>query len=568
MKSPGFGFLFVLLLASAAVMAFEVKQVSASDSAGYIRFSESVYYVSGQSVNGTHDNTHEDDGTYHISRGERTPVVPRSRYKGGYRLNVHYNFTTGGLKNNQIQKLEVLGQAHTDKSSSEWDVYLLIYNFQTASWDSIGSFYGTQSDTNITWTYPTDSPNYTAPYVDDAGNMKLRWWFWVEDFSELWVDLQYIKLTPRRWTFMVYMAADGLMEGAGNDTVNEMEEVGSTSGVAVLAQLDLYATSGVKHYLVIKDNDTDNITSPVLWSHDELNMGDPLTLVDFVNHSIQSYPAEHYALILWNHGCGFRGVCYDKHPTDELNMTELKQALSKIKNDTGITFDLIGFDACLMGELEVAYQIKNYGQVMVGHEETGHVTTWPYDGILMNLTDNPTMSAIVLAKEIVTRYREYHLEKPGALPEATISAVFLANITELSQRASDLATALQQDLEEYRDSINGSRTQVQEYGVGACGPDFNASFVDVYHLAELLNQSINNDMVKSLCQQIKQAVNATIISEWHRPNGPRPNSHGITIYFQDNKTSYEVDKDQYNSIDFAQEYQWDEFLKAYLGVEE
>jgi len=52
MKSPGFGFLFVLLSASAAVMVFRVKQVSASDSADY--------YVSGQSVNGTHYNTHED----------------------------------------------------------------------------------------------------------------------------------------------------------------------------------------------------------------------------------------------------------------------------------------------------------------------------------------------------------------------------------------------------------------------------------------------------------------------------------------------------------------------------
>lgn len=198
---------------------------------------------------------------------------------------------------------------------------------------------------------------------------------------------------------------------------------------------------------------------------------------------------------------------------------------------------------------------------MVGHEEEGHKDMWPYNLTLINLTDNPTMSATELANDIVINYKKHYFN--CSYSKATISAVSLANITELCSRASDLAITLQQNLEEYRDNINSSRRQVQEYGA-----ELDVDYVDVYHLAELLKQNIENDTVQGLCQQIKQAVNATIIREWHRPDGPRPNSHGFTIYFPDNKTSYEDVKSQYNSIDFCQEYLWDEFLKAYLGVEE
>lgn len=154
-----------------------------------------------------------------------------------------------------------------------------------------------------------------------------------------------------------------------------METVGSTSDVAIIAQLDFFFSlcplCGVKRYLITKDDDTHHITSPVLWSQDEINMSAPVTLVDFVKNSTQDFPAEHYALILWNHGLGFRGVCYDNDLTDELNMTELESALSKIENDTGVTFDLIGFDACLMGELEVAYQVKDYAQSWLDTRKKG-----------------------------------------------------------------------------------------------------------------------------------------------------------------------------------------------------
>ena len=99
----------------------------------------------------------------------------------------------------------------------------------------------------------------------------------------------------------------------------------------------------------------------------ELNHGDPNTLIDFVNWAKGNYPANNYALILWNHGGGwrepqskkerlstrlqgkedliFKDVCWDDTDGgDCLYMDEVQSAL----NSCGGA-NLIGFDACLMG---------------------------------------------------------------------------------------------------------------------------------------------------------------------------------------------------------------------------
>lgn len=556
----------VMLLVLSLLMVFEVRHVSASSPPpDSIRYSDSVYYVKGRSFSGTHLDTHSNDTTYHVSKGDRTNDVPQRMLSdggGGFILNVRYKFTTGNLTKNQISKIEVEAYAHTDQNSSEYGVWLDIYNYRTVGWENIGFFYGNTSDQLITWVNATVPVNYTADYVDDVGNMELKWFFWASDISKLSINFQCLKLTLRTWTFMVYMASDEWFLGGWakgwNFTINTMENSSvSTSDVAVIVQFDNYteSPSGVRRYLILKDNNVENITSPILWFQDEVNMGDPSTLVDFVNWSIQRYPAKHYALVFWNHGYGFRGVCDDENPADRLNMTELKQAL----NDMGVTFDLIGFDACVMGQLEVAYQIKEYAQVMIGYEARGDLYFLPYGVTFMNLTDDPMMSVVELGMNFVTNFANYRLANPSPNTTfQTISAVHLANITELASRVSDLAIELQQNLEAIRDNITQSRINVEEYA-----EQEDRDYVDIYHLAQLLKQNINNTTVENLCQQVKQALNATIISEWHYPDGIHPDSHGLSLYFPDELGDYEA---QYDYIGFTNCTQWDEFLKAYLGI--
>ena len=175
-----------------------------------------------------------------------------------------------------------------------------------------------------------------------------------------------------KWTFAVYMAGDNNLAMASLQDLMEMEAIGSTKDVKVVVQaefadeymtildgstliyfppqtfnLSTYETSRFK---IVKDGDPNIIDSQQIVLGDK-DMASSQTLANFIKWVKNNYPAEHYALVLWNHGSGWEGVLQDQTANHYMNMQELKSALEA----GGIHFDVIDFDACLMGMYEVAY---------------------------------------------------------------------------------------------------------------------------------------------------------------------------------------------------------------------
>ncbi|MCX7806940.1 MAG: clostripain-related cysteine peptidase, partial [Planctomycetota bacterium] len=120
------------------------------------------------------------------------------------------------------------------------------------------------------------------------------------------------------WTFMVYMGADNNLEWAGIEDFLEMASVGSTADVNIVVQFDrtpcfdtryknwslanrFHIGAGMEPYPKCAVAD---------WGDGrgarEVNMGDPRNLTDFVKWAAENFPAERYALVLWNHGGGWR----------------------------------------------------------------------------------------------------------------------------------------------------------------------------------------------------------------------------------------------------------------------
>jgi len=119
-----------------------------------------------------------------------------------------------------------------------------------------------------------------------------------------------------KWTFMVYLSADNDLEQFGIADFNEMETVGSTADVQIIVQFDRsprYDESNgnwtdTRRYRVVQDLNSTTISSPVVQNIGEVNMGDPQSLVDFVQWAKQNYPADHYCLVLWDHGGGWKAA--------------------------------------------------------------------------------------------------------------------------------------------------------------------------------------------------------------------------------------------------------------------
>jgi hypothetical protein len=189
-----------------------------------------------------------------------------------------------------------------------------------------------------------------------------------------------------KWTIMLYQDADDrVLEKDIFIDLNEAEEVGSKGNVNIVAQVDRYrgGFSGdgnwtdTRRFYVSYDPDLNRLASKEVMKLGEANMSDGRTLVDFVKWAAKNYPADHYVLILSDHGMGWPGGFTD--PTarghgpsdvplsralgDILYLNELDQSLAKIQAETGIEkFDIIGLDACLMGMAEVYDALAPYAR--------------------------------------------------------------------------------------------------------------------------------------------------------------------------------------------------------------
>jgi hypothetical protein len=394
------------------------------------------------------------------------------------------------------------------------------------------------------------------------------------------------------WVFIIYMDADNNLESAGIDDINEMETVGSNLNINIIVQIDRadgYDNSngdwkGVRRYFITKDYDTDTISSNLLQDLGELDMANPDTLSNFVIWAINNNPAKKYALVLWNHGSGWKrvnintmeacdgcdatlglpweesksieteeikkpikGLISDDYSGSIMSLQELEQALNTIKTNTGVTLDIIGFDACLMQMVEVEYEINPYANVGVGSEEVEPGDGWPYDNILTDLIANPTWNAVDLGDNIVNNYMNFY----GYSSSQTQSAIYQSQLTDLINSIDNFAQVLYGSLLSNKDEIKTARELSQSY--------FYPEYIDLYHFAELVKTYVTDTEVKNAATEVMNNVNNVVFSEGH--GSLKSNSHGLTIYFPSTKTDLKT----YKTLEFAQNTHWDEFLIGYYS---
>ena len=373
------------------------------------------------------------------------------------------------------------------------------------------------------------------------------------------------------WTVMVYLAADNDLESVGINDINEMEMVGSSFDVNIMVQLDrvpysVLAANNEGHldnvsnsnwtttrrYYIMQDNDPFLINSQFN-DLGELNMGDPQTLIDFASWAVANYPAKKYLLVIWNHGGGFRSPAYtakdiawdDTSGGDRITMPELEYALSAISAQIGEEINIVGMDACLMAMTEVAYQIKDYADILVASEENEPGDGWPYDAILGELVGNPLISSEQLAVDIVDKYIFSY-----PYGNVTQSAIDLSYMDTLTEQLSSLALTIMSDnLTPKYNYINAANSS-QYYG--------DWDFIDLYDFCNQLLTHSNSLEVKNIALSIQQTLNYAVIKSGYN-GGSVSSSKGLSIYFPYIAYHY-----YYNYTNFSQDTLWDEML-SYLG---
>ena len=130
--------------------------------------------------------------------------------------------------------------------------------------------------------------------------------------TAVWTSMSRAETSQARttvaWAFMVYLNGDNDLNPFTFDAFNKLESVADNSNAHILVLWDRASSGDTKRYAVQYDTDLQQLASYIqnvnYWDMGELNMGDPQTLVDFVNWAKANYPADHYALAIVDHGCG------------------------------------------------------------------------------------------------------------------------------------------------------------------------------------------------------------------------------------------------------------------------
>lgn len=229
------------------------------------------------------------------------------------------------------------------------------------------------------------------------------------------------------WTVLVYMAADNSLASFASYNINDMSAgLTSTDGVNVLVQWDKPEDNTTYRYKIIPGGQVDAGSLPT-----EMGYNPEAELTAAMQWIVQTYPADKYALILWDHGSGiidlypgiastrtwlnllpsnsYRGILYDDSQKTCLTDTGLKNALTNINQMLGRPLDLIAMDACLMAMVEVAYQMNGLVNLCVCSQQTIPGSGYPYSKFLKPLSLDPAgTSPLELAINMVLSYKSFY----------------------------------------------------------------------------------------------------------------------------------------------------------------
>jgi hypothetical protein len=239
---------------------------------------------------------------------------------------------------------------------------------------------------------------------------------------------------------------------------------------------------------------------------------------------------------------GSSGLSWDfTSDHDYLDSGEIRQAMARITDDGTDPLDVVFYDVCLMGMLEVAYQIEDYASFFVSSQNIAWAPAGPegrYIRTIQGLKPNATPQQV--AELLVDAYAD---AIPPREHPFTISAVDLASLPTLTVTVNQLATAISQTLTGPDQAALlytvYSETQKLDYDSDFQIEPATEGFVDLYDFALRASQQFTDANVIAAAQALMTELDTAIVAEEHRSGTPwlapdrvwdLDDAHGLSIF--------------------------------------
>lgn len=355
------------------------------------------------------------------------------------------------------------------------------------------------------------------------------------------------------YTLMLYMCASDLESECGfaTEDLNEIMYGYTAGNLNVIVQ-----TGGTAEWqnTVVADDRCQRyrVTEDGLELVDDSlgmqNMADSATLTDFIRYCSSNYAADHYGLVLWDHGGGVvGGYGYDENfGGDSMSLTEMSRALG----DASVHLDMLGFDACLMANFETCLMAAPYADYLIASEEPEPGCGWYYTDWIGKLSENCGIPPKRYGRQIIDDYiTESGWDSPSMY--STLGMFDLQQVTQkllpaLSQFSDDAVQQLSAG--EYR-RISQSRSNTR------------AVYQSELDHIDLLDYAQHSQ--SETADQLEQAVSDCVVYYRETENGSGDNGLSILFPYYD-LSALDMLEEMYQTLGYDDAYPV--FLEQFANV--
>jgi len=370
----------------------------------------------------------------------------------------------------------------------------------------------------------------------------------------------------KRWNLLVYVAGDNSLSAEAVDDLEEMDDDGTTEFVNILALTDVEddgdgqeSSGGATHLQgLVRIHYNWDADEQGYWMRDkyglqqnngtypsaigaagsaERDSGNSADVEKFFDWAHDVHPADDPALILWDHGAGwFREFCEDDTSGSGMLPKEFEEGvLGDIETENGGDLEILGFDACLMGSAEIAYQFRNHVQYFIGSEELEGGGGWDWEDVCEEITDHSTRTPAQYADAIVD-------QGAASASVKTLSATRLSvgtkKIADLRTEVEALATLLMADSYEFPCHVIRAREDT-EYAYKQHWEYADYSYIDLYDYCKTLREKLDgvdgSAAIRAKAQDVMDLISpcgaGTAVLENYNIGGDYADFKGLTVSY-------------------------------------
>ncbi|HEX4949328.1 MAG TPA: clostripain-related cysteine peptidase [Blastocatellia bacterium] len=437
-------------------------------------------------------------------------------------------------------------------------------------------------------------------------------------------------MNPKEWTIMIYMAGDNNL---AVDMAYAMEQIKGVAGEGadsrnVLVYYDgnspqiptLYCDfsdpqAQLQEQYVPSVTVTDKLYPvPRKWNE---NAADPKSVKNFVNWCVNTRGrrANRYALIFSGHSLGFldKGLFKDETAGKAMKIEDLffliqrlilpAEALAEMAEDRGCEgeklarettpllgqhLDILGFDSCVMGMLEVGYQFQDLTHTMIVSEGSVPSAGWSYAKILGGLCGGKHSTEEVAAKFVKEFIRgQDKFIVGGVTVDMAAWSMDGDGFNALADAFDGLAQALLDCFADEESRIYKQMERIILQVHWKCQSymyDQTVDLGDFCHLLQKECQSVAEELgsddtglleaVQDCCQRVLSELEKIVLLSGFSGGGYQY-SNGVSVFFPWSWEGYLVSRENYESLWFTKDRKnsnfdarwkgWADFLKKYLS---